>query len=127
MRGDVDTETECLDVGYKSKTSGYDEGSKGHPSKTSSYLSSVKTVTGYETVYTSSEDEDVCPTCLEGRYYVHYLICLVSLAFSGKADLYGQSQILKCISSVPGLRFKILLVRIMEMEIKRKEIKGEFN
>ncbi|KAG8366976.1 hypothetical protein BUALT_Bualt16G0024400 [Buddleja alternifolia] len=42
-----------------------EEGSKEYSSKSSLKLSTAKMAPGYAHIYTSSEDEDVCPTCLE--------------------------------------------------------------
>jgi len=42
-----------------------EEGSEEYDSKSPVKLSTAKTTSGYAHIYTSSEDEDVCPTCLE--------------------------------------------------------------
>ncbi|XP_057436172.1 E3 ubiquitin-protein ligase At3g02290-like [Lotus japonicus] len=66
LRGDVDVEPESLSSGDKRYGCTGDDGSKEYRSKSSVRLSSAKLVTGAALVYgSSSEDEDVCPTCLE--------------------------------------------------------------
>ncbi|KAH7532787.1 hypothetical protein FEM48_Zijuj04G0059200 [Ziziphus jujuba var. spinosa] len=66
LRGDVDAENESLSTGDKWNESACEDGSKEQRSKSSIKFSSAKTTTGVINFYTSSEDEDVCPTCLEG-------------------------------------------------------------
>lgn len=65
LRGGVDTDPESLSSGDKWNEAACDNGSKEYYSKSSLKLSSTKTGTGVVNIYTSSEDEDVCPTCLE--------------------------------------------------------------
>lgn len=52
----------------KSKWSDFthDDASKEYNSKSSVKQSTDKPATGYAHIYTGSDDEDVCPTCLEG-------------------------------------------------------------
>lgn len=67
-RGDIDDETDSLSTGNKWDAS-CEEGSKDYNSKSSLKLSTAKTTTGFAHIYyssSSSEDEDACPTCLEG-------------------------------------------------------------
>ncbi|KAL9297317.1 hypothetical protein ACSQ67_023213 [Phaseolus vulgaris] len=63
LRGDVDADSESLNLGGKWNDTGED-GSKEYR-KSSVRLSSAKLTTGAGVVYSSSEVEDVCPTCLE--------------------------------------------------------------
>ncbi|PIN17561.1 putative E3 ubiquitin ligase [Handroanthus impetiginosus] len=62
---EADEESESLI--HKNKWSEFtrEEESKDYNSKSSLKLSTDKTTTGFAHIYTSSEDEDVCPTCLE--------------------------------------------------------------
>ncbi|KAK7273285.1 hypothetical protein RIF29_14334 [Crotalaria pallida] len=65
LRSDVDVDPESLNPGGKWKDSAAEDGSKEYRSKSSLRLSSAKLTTGAALVYSSSEEEDVCPTCLE--------------------------------------------------------------
>ena len=66
LRGDVDADSESLNsAGKWNDTS--EDGSKEYRSKSTVRLSSAKLTTGAGVVYSSSEEEDVCPTCLEGK------------------------------------------------------------
>ncbi|KAF7803110.1 E3 ubiquitin-protein ligase [Senna tora] len=65
LRSDVDMDQESLSSGGKCNESAYEDGSKEYRSKSSQRLSSAKYTTGVGLVYSSSEEEDVCPTCLE--------------------------------------------------------------
>lgn len=66
LRSDVDTDPESLNSGDKWNESACEDGSKEYRTKSSLKISSAKTtITGVGNFYTSSEDEDVCPTCLE--------------------------------------------------------------
>ncbi|PIN06363.1 putative E3 ubiquitin ligase [Handroanthus impetiginosus] len=62
---EVDEESES--VSNKSKWNKFtcEDSSKEHNSKSSLKLSTAKPTAGFAHIYTSSEDEDVCPTCLE--------------------------------------------------------------
>ncbi|CAA2987309.1 E3 ubiquitin- ligase At3g02290-like [Olea europaea subsp. europaea] len=60
-RSEVDEES----ISLKNTKKWNEEGSKEYNSKYSLKLSAAKPKTGFDHVYTSSEDEDVCPTCLE--------------------------------------------------------------
>ncbi|KAJ4707240.1 E3 ubiquitin-protein ligase [Melia azedarach] len=64
LRGDDDVDSESLSAGGKWNDSSYEDGSKEH-SKSSPRLSSAKATAGIGYIYSPSEDEDVCPTCLE--------------------------------------------------------------
>lgn len=66
LRSDTDADSESLSTADKWNESVCEDGSKEYHSKSSLKLSVTKTTTGVGNVYTSSEDEDVCPTCLEG-------------------------------------------------------------
>ncbi|XP_071707064.1 E3 ubiquitin-protein ligase At3g02290-like [Rutidosis leptorrhynchoides] len=66
LRGsDSDTETDPLCAGNKWNSSTCEDGTKGLQSKSSHKLSTPKVTTGFAHIFASSEDEDVCPTCLE--------------------------------------------------------------
>ncbi|KAL6961119.1 hypothetical protein U1Q18_038881, partial [Sarracenia purpurea var. burkii] len=67
LRSDTDVDSEALNTGDKWNQSTCEEGSKEYNTKTSLKLSTTKTATGYAHIYSSSEDEDFCPTCLEGE------------------------------------------------------------
>jgi len=69
LRGDVDADSESLNLGGKWNDTGED-GSKEYR-KSSVRLSSAKLTTGAGVVYSSSEVEDVCPTCLEGKIFIY--------------------------------------------------------
>uniref|UniRef100_A0A2P2K8D9 RING-type E3 ubiquitin transferase n=2 Tax=Rhizophora mucronata TaxID=61149 RepID=A0A2P2K8D9_RHIMU len=64
LRNDNDADSESLSTGDKWNAS-CEEGSKEQHVKSSLKLSSAKTTVGVGYIYSSSEDEDVCPTCLE--------------------------------------------------------------
>ncbi|KAL3844573.1 hypothetical protein ACJIZ3_001976 [Penstemon smallii] len=63
--GEVDEESESVSNKSKWNEFTYEEGSKEYNSKSSQTISTAKMASGYAHIYTSSEDEDVCPTCLE--------------------------------------------------------------
>lgn len=67
LRSDVDgdPEPESLNSGNKWNECAGEDGSKEYRPKSSLRLSSAKPTTGVGLVYSSSEEEDVCPTCLE--------------------------------------------------------------
>ncbi|KAL4577316.1 hypothetical protein LXL04_013423 [Taraxacum kok-saghyz] len=71
LRGsDSDTETDPLCSGSKwnnNNSSTCEDGTttKGLQTKSSFKVSSMRESTGFAHIFTSSEDEDVCPTCLE--------------------------------------------------------------
>ncbi|KAK6129020.1 hypothetical protein DH2020_037250 [Rehmannia glutinosa] len=64
---EVDEQSESLSNKNKWNKFSCDEESKEYNSKSSLKLSTAKTTTGFAHIYASSEDEDVCPTCLEGK------------------------------------------------------------
>ena len=66
LRSDSDADPEALSTADKWSDAVYEDGSKENRSKSSLKLSVTKTTTGIGNIYTSSEEEDVCPTCLEG-------------------------------------------------------------
>lgn len=68
LRSDVDEDQESLNSSDKWNDCAGEDGSKEHRSKSSIRLSSAKPTTGVGLVYASSEEEDVCPTCLEGIF-----------------------------------------------------------
>ncbi|XP_055827796.1 E3 ubiquitin-protein ligase At3g02290-like isoform X2 [Solanum dulcamara] len=65
QRSDIDDDSEFLSRGNKWDVSKCEEGSKENNFKFSVKMSTAKTTTGFANIYSSSEDEDVCPTCLE--------------------------------------------------------------
>nr|XP_043632900.1 E3 ubiquitin-protein ligase At3g02290-like [Erigeron canadensis]XP_043632901.1 E3 ubiquitin-protein ligase At3g02290-like [Erigeron canadensis] len=66
LRGsDSDTETDLLCAGSKWNSSTCEDGTKGLQTKYSTKLSTPKETSGFAHIFASSEDEDVCPTCLE--------------------------------------------------------------
>lgn len=67
LTSDVDVDTVSLNSGDKWNESPCEDKSKEYHSKSSLKLSQAKIVTGVGNIYTSSEDEEVCPTCLEGK------------------------------------------------------------
>lgn len=64
-RSEMDTDSESLSAGDKWNDSVCEEGSKEHRSKSSLKFLSAKMTSGTGNNYSSTEDEDVCPTCLE--------------------------------------------------------------
>ncbi|XP_057491485.1 E3 ubiquitin-protein ligase At3g02290 [Actinidia eriantha] len=64
-RSDADADSEPLNTGDKWNQSTCEEGSKEYHTRSSLKLSTIKTATGFAHIYSSSDDEDVCPTCLE--------------------------------------------------------------
>ncbi|KAJ0099394.1 hypothetical protein Patl1_21633 [Pistacia atlantica] len=65
LRSDNDADSESLSVGDKWNDSSCEDGSKEYHSKSSLKLSSTKATPGIGYIYSPSEEEDVCPTCLE--------------------------------------------------------------
>ncbi|XAR71321.1 hypothetical protein NMG60_11028526 [Bertholletia excelsa] len=65
LRNDNGGDSESLGIGDKWNESKCVEGSKEYQERSSLKLSSAKTYSGFAYIYASSEDEDVCPTCLE--------------------------------------------------------------
>lgn len=65
LRGDVDGDQESLSSGGKWNESSCEDASKEYKSKSSVRLSSANNTTRAGLVYASSEEDDVCPTCLE--------------------------------------------------------------
>ncbi|KAL0461557.1 UNVERIFIED_CONTAM: E3 ubiquitin-protein ligase [Sesamum latifolium] len=65
----AEAEEESESVSSKNKWNKFtcEEESKEFNSRSSLKLSTAKPTTGFAHIYTSSEDEDVCPTCLEGH------------------------------------------------------------
>ena len=65
LRGDDDAGSESLSTG--DKWNACEQGSKEQHSKSSQKLSSAKAPVGIGYIYSPEEEEDVCPTCLEGN------------------------------------------------------------
>ncbi|KAF5725424.1 E3 ubiquitin-protein ligase [Tripterygium wilfordii] len=65
LRSDNDVDSESFSAGDKWNDSTCEEGSKEQRSRSSLKLSSAKATVGIGYIYSTSEDEDVCPTCLE--------------------------------------------------------------
>ncbi|KAH6774623.1 RING/U-box superfamily protein [Perilla frutescens var. frutescens] len=61
----VDEQSELLSNKNKWNEFACEEGSKDYNSRLSFKLSNSKIATGFAHIYASSEEEDVCPTCLE--------------------------------------------------------------
>lgn len=66
LRSDIDADSDPLCTGGKWNESTCEDDSK-ECRKSSVKLSSAKSTTVMGYFYSSSEDEDVCPTCLEGN------------------------------------------------------------
>ncbi|OMP03542.1 hypothetical protein CCACVL1_02374 [Corchorus capsularis] len=64
LRAEDDADSESLGTG--DKWNACEECSKDQNSKSSHNLSSAKAPVGIGYIYSSAEEEDVCPTCLEG-------------------------------------------------------------
>lgn len=62
---EVDEQSESLSSKTKWNEFRCDEDSKEYNSKSSLKLSAARATTGFAHIFTSSEDEDVCPTCLD--------------------------------------------------------------
>lgn len=73
LRSDTDADSESLSTADKWNESVCEDGSKEHRSKSSLKLLVTKTTTGVGNIYTSSEDEDACPTCLEGIFVTNFI------------------------------------------------------
>lgn len=67
LRSDTNVDSVPLNTGDKWNQSTCEEGSKEYQTKSSFKLSATKATTGFAPIYSSSDDEDVCPTCLEGE------------------------------------------------------------
>ncbi|WCJ25527.1 RING/U-box superfamily protein [Euphorbia peplus] len=65
LRSDFDGDSDSLSTGDKWTPSPCEEGSKEQRSRSSMKLSSAKSAVGVGYIYSSSEEEDVCPTCLD--------------------------------------------------------------
>ncbi|KAG6743019.1 hypothetical protein POTOM_053964 [Populus tomentosa] len=65
LRSDNDADSESFSTGDKWNASAC-EGGKEQRSRSSLKLSSARATVGIGYVYSSSEEEDVCPTCLDG-------------------------------------------------------------
>ncbi|XP_058187748.1 E3 ubiquitin-protein ligase At3g02290-like [Rhododendron vialii] len=65
LRSDTNVDSVPLNTGDKWNQSTCEEGSKEYQTKSSFKLSATKATTGFTPIYSSSDDEDVCPTCLE--------------------------------------------------------------
>lgn len=67
LRSDTDVNSVPLNTGDKWNQSTCEEGLKEYQTMSSFKLSATKATTGVAHIYSSSDDEDVCPTCLEGE------------------------------------------------------------
>lgn len=65
LRSDTDVDPEPLHSSEKWNECACEDESKIYRSKSALKLSSAKYTTGVGFIYASSEDEDICPTCLE--------------------------------------------------------------
>ncbi len=68
LRSDNDADSDSLSTTDKWTASACEEGSKEQCARSSLKLSSAKTF-GIGYIYSSIEDEDFCPTCLEGKVF----------------------------------------------------------
>lgn len=76
LRGDTEMSSEALvGGGTKWSKSDSDDGSKEVYSKGSSTIAKSKTMPGVEIYYADSDDEDICPTCLDGKIHFEPTIC----------------------------------------------------
>lgn len=66
-RGDTEMSSEVLGGGGKRSKPGYEDGSKQVYTKGSSTDAKSKMMLGMEISYADSDDEDICPTCLDGK------------------------------------------------------------
>lgn len=67
LRSEADGDSESLSNGDKWNELTCEEGLKESHTKSSTKLLTEKPATGFAHIYSSPEDEDVCPTCLEGE------------------------------------------------------------
>ncbi|KAJ6766496.1 ZINC FINGER RING/FYVE/PHD-TYPE [Salix purpurea] len=65
LRRDDDVDSESFSTGDRWNVSACEDGGKEQRSRSSLKLSSAKAIVGNGYVYSSSEEEDVCPTCLD--------------------------------------------------------------
>lgn len=76
LRSEADLDSESLSSGDKWNESTGEEGLKESHTKSSMKISTEKPMTGFSHIYSSPEDEDVCPTCLEGEISsFFFLLC----------------------------------------------------
>lgn len=76
LRSEADADSESLSSGDKWNESTGEEGLKESHTKSSMKISTEKPMTGFSHIYSSPEDEDVCPTCLEGEISpFFFLLC----------------------------------------------------
>ncbi|KAM7278823.1 hypothetical protein ACFE04_005957 [Oxalis oulophora] len=75
LRANNDEDSETMSRGEKLNDSACEEISKEQHSRSSLKLSSAKGATGLGYFYFSSEEEDVCPTCLEGKNFHCFSLC----------------------------------------------------
>lgn len=76
-RSEADEDSESLGAGGKWNESTGMEESKEYSRSSLKLSTAKKTATGFAHIYSSSEDEDVCPTCLEGRYVAVFIRSLL--------------------------------------------------
>lgn len=67
LRGDTEMSSEVSGGGAKRSKSDCEDGSKEAYSKGSLTMENSKTKLGIEMYYAESDDEDICPTCLDGK------------------------------------------------------------
>lgn len=65
LRSSSDDDSDCQGAKDKWNASGCEDQSKEQRARSSMNLSSTKETVGIGYVYSSSDDEDICPTCLE--------------------------------------------------------------
>lgn len=80
LRSEADGDSESLSSEDKWNESTCEEGLKESHTKSSIKLLTEKPSTGFAHIYSSPEDEDVCPTCLEGEISSFILFSVISWA-----------------------------------------------
>jgi len=102
LRVDLDVDPESLSSSGKWKESTGKDGSKEYRSKSSVTLSSAKLTTGAALVYASSEEEDCCPTCLEGNFlnFMLFNTRMFELTFVGNVGCFLTHLDLICLIRV---------------------------
>lgn len=93
QRSDSDDDMEFPSTGNKWDES-CQKGSKEDYSKSSLNLSTTEPKTGFAHIYPSSEDEDVCPTCLEG-IVLQYLYAFLLHLFSCMLCIFSIQNMMK--------------------------------
>lgn len=72
LRSGCDVDSESLSTGNKWSDSIGEDGLKEQRTRSSLKFSSAKDEAGIVYIFSTSEDEDVCPTCLEGKDFYSF-------------------------------------------------------